>query len=110
VVIHSYRHRLGLAPGYAAYQEIERKLAALPAIEIPAITLDGLTDGNYPATDGSATAARFRGPRTHRQVPGAGSRPQLAAGSSPGIRGRRPGVAESRVEIGRLPSVAHSTR
>jgi pimeloyl-ACP methyl ester carboxylesterase len=72
VVIHSYRHRLGLAPGFAAYDDIERRLAALPPILAPAITLDGLADGNYPASDGSATAARFHGPRTHRQVPDAG--------------------------------------
>ena len=72
VVIHSYRHRLGLAPGYAPYEEIERKLAAQPNITVPAITLDGLADGNYPATDGSVTAAKFTGPRTHHRVPGAG--------------------------------------
>jgi pimeloyl-ACP methyl ester carboxylesterase len=72
VVIHSYRHRLGLAPGFAAYDDIERRLAALPPILAPAITLDGTADGNYPASDGSATAARFHGPRTHRQAPGAG--------------------------------------
>jgi pimeloyl-ACP methyl ester carboxylesterase len=72
VVIHSYRHRLGLAPGYPPYEEIERKLAAQPVITVPAITLDGVADGNYPASDGSATAAKFRGPRTHHRVPDAG--------------------------------------
>lgn len=72
VVIHSYRHRLGLAPGYAPYEEIERRLAALPVIAVPAVTLDGEADGNYPASDGSATAAKFAGRRTHRRVPGAG--------------------------------------
>ena len=72
VVIHSYRHRLGLAPGYPPYEEIERKLAAQPVITATAITLDGVADGNYPAGDGSATAAKFSGPRTHRQVPDAG--------------------------------------
>jgi pimeloyl-ACP methyl ester carboxylesterase len=72
VVIHSYRHRLGLAPGYPPYEEIERKLAPQPVITAPAITLDGVADGNYPASDGSATAAKFRGPRTHRQLPDAG--------------------------------------
>jgi pimeloyl-ACP methyl ester carboxylesterase len=72
VVIHSYRHRLGLAPGYPAYSAIEQRLAALPVITVPAITLDGLADGAFPAGDGSSTAAKFRGARTHRQVPGAG--------------------------------------
>jgi pimeloyl-ACP methyl ester carboxylesterase len=72
IVIHSYRHRLGLAPGFEPYAQIEAKLAALPPITVAAVTLDGLADGNYPATDGSATAAKFKGPRTHRQVPNAG--------------------------------------
>jgi pimeloyl-ACP methyl ester carboxylesterase len=72
VVIHSYRHRLGFAPSYPPYEEIERKLAALPVITAPAITLDGEADGNYPASDGSATASKFRGPRTHRKVPNTG--------------------------------------
>ncbi|KLN35791.1 alpha/beta fold hydrolase [Cellulosimicrobium cellulans] len=72
VVIHSYRHRLGLAPGDPAYEDLERRLAALPRIGVPTITLDGLADGNFPATDGSATARFFAGPREHRQVPHAG--------------------------------------
>jgi pimeloyl-ACP methyl ester carboxylesterase len=72
VVIHSYRHRLGLAPGYRAYEPIERKLAAQPAITVPAVTLDGLADGNIPATDGSASARYFTGPRVHHRVPNAG--------------------------------------
>ena len=72
VVLHSYRHRLGLAPGYPPYDEIEKKLAAQPAITVPAVTLDGLADGNFPATDGSASARYFTGPRVHHQVPNAG--------------------------------------
>ena len=72
VVIHSYRHRLGLAPGFAPYEEIERRLAQLPPITVPTITLDGEADGNFPATDGTASAAHFTGPRIHRRVPNAG--------------------------------------
>ena len=72
VVLHSYRHRLGLAPGYAPYDEIEKELAAQPAITVPAVTLDGLADGNFPATDGSTSARHFTGPRVHHQVPNAG--------------------------------------
>jgi hypothetical protein len=45
VVIHSYRHRLGLAAGYPPYEDVERRLAALPAITVPAIALDGKADG-----------------------------------------------------------------
>ncbi|SDZ43057.1 alpha/beta fold hydrolase [Herbiconiux ginsengi] len=72
VVIHSYRHRLGAAPGAPEYEAAEQALAALPAISVPTITLDGMADGNFPATDGSASAPHFSGPREHRQVPHAG--------------------------------------
>jgi pimeloyl-ACP methyl ester carboxylesterase len=72
VVIHSYRHRLGFAPGAPAYAEIERRLAAQPVVTVPAVTLDGLADGNFPATDGSRSAGHFTGSRLHLQVPEAG--------------------------------------
>lgn len=72
VVIHSYRHRLGLSPGAPAFADLERRLAAQPAIRVPAITLDGMADGNFPATDGSQHAHLFTGPREHRQIPHAG--------------------------------------
>jgi pimeloyl-ACP methyl ester carboxylesterase len=72
VVIHSYRHRLGSVAGYPAYEDVERRLAALPAITVPTITLDGGADGVVPATDGTATAAKFTGERRHRVVPSAG--------------------------------------
>jgi pimeloyl-ACP methyl ester carboxylesterase len=72
VVIHSYRHRLGLAAGAEQYDELERRLAQLPPISVPAITLDGMADGNFPATDGSQHDRFFTGPREHRQVAHAG--------------------------------------
>jgi pimeloyl-ACP methyl ester carboxylesterase len=72
VVIHSYRHRLGQAPGFPLYESLERRLAALPAITVPSITLDGDADGVVPATDGRSTSAKFVGPREHRIVPGVG--------------------------------------
>jgi pimeloyl-ACP methyl ester carboxylesterase len=71
-VIHSYRHRFGLADGDPQYAELQRRLATLPVIAVPAITLDGEGDGVAPATDGSAAAAKFTGPRTHRIIPRAG--------------------------------------
>jgi pimeloyl-ACP methyl ester carboxylesterase len=72
VVIHSYRHRFGLADGDPQYADIQRRLAALPPITVPAITLDGAGDGVAAATDGSASAAKFTGPRSHRVIPRAG--------------------------------------
>jgi pimeloyl-ACP methyl ester carboxylesterase len=72
VVIHSYRHRFGLADGDPRYAEIQRRLAALPVIAVPAITLDGDSDGVVPSTDGTAQAMRFSGSRAHRVIPRAG--------------------------------------
>ena len=72
VVIHSYRHRFGLVAGDPAYADIERRLAAQPAITVPTITLDGADDGVRRPTNASAHAARFTGPRSHRVVPGVG--------------------------------------
>jgi pimeloyl-ACP methyl ester carboxylesterase len=82
VVLHSYRHRLGLAPSYPPYDQAEKSLAAQPPITVPAVTLDGLADGNFPATDGSASARHFTGPRVHHQVPNAGHNlPQESPGA-----------------------------
>jgi pimeloyl-ACP methyl ester carboxylesterase len=39
IVIHNYRWRIGLADGEAQYDDLERRLAELPAITVPAITL-----------------------------------------------------------------------
>jgi pimeloyl-ACP methyl ester carboxylesterase len=72
VVIHSYRHRFGLADGDPQYADLQAKLAALPAITVPTITLDGAGDGVVPVTDGNASAAKFTGRRIHRVVPRAG--------------------------------------
>lgn len=72
IVVHSYRHRFGLAEGDPQYAALEQRLAALPPIQAPAITLDGDSDGVIPASDGKAAAPRFKGPRIHRIVPGAG--------------------------------------
>ena len=72
VVIHSYRHRFGLADGDPRYADLQRQLAALPPITVPAITLDGEGDGVVFATDGSACAPKFAARRVHHVVPRAG--------------------------------------
>ena len=72
VAIHSYRYRYGLAEGDPRYADIQHRLAALPPVTVPAITLDGDADGVAPVTDGTAQAAKFTGPRRHRVVPRAG--------------------------------------
>ena len=45
VVIHSYRHRHGLVAGDTEFADIERRLAAQPKILVPAICIDGSSDG-----------------------------------------------------------------
>ncbi|MGJ4892139.1 alpha/beta fold hydrolase [Bradyrhizobium sp. HKCCYLRH3099] len=72
VVIHSYRHRYGLAEGDPRYQELEQRLAAQPVITAPTITLDGDADGVTPATDGRAHAGKFSNRIAHRVIPRAG--------------------------------------
>jgi len=72
IVIHSYRHRYGLAEGDPSYADIQHRLATLPPITVPAITLDGDADGVARVTDGSPSAAKFSGRRIHRVIPGAG--------------------------------------
>jgi pimeloyl-ACP methyl ester carboxylesterase len=72
VVIHSYRHRFGLAAGDPAYVELQRRLALMPPITVPSVTLDGDADGVLPASDGRASAPKFTGRRIHRVVQGAG--------------------------------------
>jgi pimeloyl-ACP methyl ester carboxylesterase len=72
VVIHSYRHRFGAAAGDPRYAELQRRLAPLPPISVPSITLDGDRDGVLPASDGRASASKFTGRRVHRVVRGAG--------------------------------------
>jgi pimeloyl-ACP methyl ester carboxylesterase len=72
VAIHSYRHRFGTAAGDPRYAELQRRLAPLPPISVPSVTLDGDKDGVLPASDGSASASKFTGRRIHRVVRGAG--------------------------------------
>jgi pimeloyl-ACP methyl ester carboxylesterase len=58
VVIHSYRHRFGYAPGDPVLQSVEAALAKQPPITVPSIVLQGGGDG-VNAGGGSATQARF---------------------------------------------------
>jgi pimeloyl-ACP methyl ester carboxylesterase len=69
-VIHNYRWRLSLAPGEPQYDGLEQRLAERPAISVPAITIASDFDG--PAADGAAYADKFKGPYSHRVLPGIG--------------------------------------
>lgn len=49
VVIHSYRHRYGNAPGDPRFEEVERRLAPRPPITVPTVVLHGGEDAVTPA-------------------------------------------------------------
>ena len=72
VVIQSYRHRYGLCAGDPALLDIERRLAAQPAINVPSITFDGADDGVRPPATASQHGHLFTGRREHRLVMGVG--------------------------------------
>ena len=69
IVIHNYRWRLGLAPGEAKYDELEKRLAEFPAIAVPTITLEGDANG-APHPDPKVYARKFSGKYAHRLVTG----------------------------------------
>lgn len=69
ITIHNYRWRLGLVKGEAKYEEIEKKLAATPVIDVPTITMEGDANG-APHPDPSAYAKRFSGRYDYRLITG----------------------------------------
>jgi pimeloyl-ACP methyl ester carboxylesterase len=68
IVIHNYRWRLGAA-GEPRYDDLEARLAGLPAIAVPTITLEGDANG-APHPDASAYAGKFTGTYEHRVIGG----------------------------------------
>jgi len=69
VVIHSYRHRYGYAPGDPDLEAIEQRLAALPPIAAPTIVLSGTGDGVATPAPPASQARFFTGPVQHRTIP-----------------------------------------
>jgi pimeloyl-ACP methyl ester carboxylesterase len=61
VVIQSYRHRYGYAPGDPAMAAIEARLATQPRIGVPTINLHGDADGVGPASERDGNARQFTG-------------------------------------------------
>ncbi len=71
VVVHSYRHRFGLADGDPQFDVMESRLSGMPSIAVPTITLEG--DANGVAPPGrQADSGRFTGRHENRVVPNAG--------------------------------------
>jgi pimeloyl-ACP methyl ester carboxylesterase len=69
IALHNYRWRLGLAEGEAKYDALETRLAALPNIGVPTITLEGDANG-APHPEPAAYAKKFTGRHEHRLIAG----------------------------------------
>ena len=69
VVIHSYRHRFGYAPGDPAYDIFERQLAERPPITVPTIVLHGEGDGIARSSSSASQSRFFTGSYQYRLIP-----------------------------------------
>jgi pimeloyl-ACP methyl ester carboxylesterase len=69
IVIHNYRWRLGLARGEPQYDTFEKRLAEVPSIAVPTITLEGDANG-APHPEPDSYAKKFAGKYTHRLIKG----------------------------------------
>jgi pimeloyl-ACP methyl ester carboxylesterase len=69
IVMHDYRWRLGLADGERKYDDLEKRLAVLPVVTVPAITMEGDSNGaaHPPST---AYRSRFSGKYDYRLITG----------------------------------------
>jgi pimeloyl-ACP methyl ester carboxylesterase len=72
VVIQSYRHRYGNAPGDPALDSIEQQLAAGPPITVPTINLHGEADGVTPPASTDRDTGRFTAQYQRRVILRAG--------------------------------------
>jgi pimeloyl-ACP methyl ester carboxylesterase len=73
VVIHSYRHRIGNAPGEPRFLTVEQQLARQPQIQVPSIVLYGANDGvRLKPPDSAVDRALFTSLVGREVVPGAG--------------------------------------
>ena len=69
ITIHNYRWRLGLADGERQYDDLERRLAAGPTIDVPTVTMEGDANG-APHPDPASYAKKFTGKYAHRLITG----------------------------------------
>ena len=72
IVVHSYRHRYGLAEGDPGFDDIEAALAKRPVITVPTITLDAGADGVAGPEDSREDSALFSGRYERHLLPGTG--------------------------------------
>lgn len=72
VVIHSYRHRHGNAPGDPRHDTLERHLATRPRITVPSVILHGAEDTVDRVHRSESHLSQFPSGTERRVVPGAG--------------------------------------
>jgi pimeloyl-ACP methyl ester carboxylesterase len=72
VTIQSYRHRVKNAAGDPTLEPIEQRLAALPTIAVPTISLNGEANGVGPPQRSAGHARFFTGPYQRKVIPVAG--------------------------------------
>jgi pimeloyl-ACP methyl ester carboxylesterase len=72
IVVHSYRHRYGLASGDPKFENIEEALLKQPAIKAATIVLDAEADGVEPFEGTGQDAAKFSGTYERRIIKGVG--------------------------------------
>jgi pimeloyl-ACP methyl ester carboxylesterase len=69
IVMHDYRWRLGLADGERKYDDLEKRLAALPEVTVPTITMEGDSNGAIHAPS-TAYRDKFSGKYEYRLITG----------------------------------------
>jgi pimeloyl-ACP methyl ester carboxylesterase len=69
IVIHNYRWRMALAESEPRYADLDKIIAAAPAISVPTITMEGDANG-APHPPPAAYAKKFSGKYEHRDIKG----------------------------------------
>jgi pimeloyl-ACP methyl ester carboxylesterase len=69
ITIHNYRWRIGLADGERKYDDLEKRLAALPVVAVPTITMEGDANGAIHAPS-TAYRDKFSGDYEYRLITG----------------------------------------
>lgn len=69
ITVNNYRWRISLADGESKYDGLENRLAELPVIGVPTITLEGDANG-APHPEPAAYAKKFSGKYEHRLISG----------------------------------------
>ena len=72
IVVHSYRHRYGLAPGDPQFEKMEEALQKQPCIKVPTMVLDAEADGVEPIECTGKDARFFTGSYDRRIIKNVG--------------------------------------